>query len=67
MAELRYNVFGRIVLVRREGPEWRTLSVGADGKRAPAGFEIPDFLGEDEIEFWHGLDEGFSGRRPLPF
>jgi hypothetical protein len=24
-------------------------------------------LGEDAIEFWHGLDEGFSGRRPLPF
>ena len=24
-------------------------------------------LGEDGIEFWHGLDEGFSGRRPLPF
>ena len=24
-------------------------------------------LGEDEIGFWHGLDEGFSGRRPLPF
>ena len=23
-------------------------------------------LGEDEIGFWHGLDEGFSGRRPLP-
>ena len=23
-------------------------------------------LGEPEIEFWHGLDEGFSGRRPLP-
>ena len=23
-------------------------------------------LGEDGIEFWHGLDEGFSGRRPLP-
>ena len=23
-------------------------------------------LGEDSIEFWHGLDEGFSGRRPLP-
>ena len=23
-------------------------------------------LGEDRIGFWHGLEEGFSGRRPLP-
>ena len=23
-------------------------------------------LGEDEVAFWHGLEEGFSGRRPLP-
>lgn len=22
-------------------------------------------LGEDEIAFWHGLEEGFSGRQPL--
>lgn len=22
-------------------------------------------LGEDRIRFWHGLDEGFAGRRPL--
>ena len=23
-------------------------------------------LGEDEIAFWHGTDDGFTGRRPLP-
>ena len=22
-------------------------------------------LGEDEIRYWHGMDDGFSGRRPL--
>ena len=22
-------------------------------------------LGEDEVAFWHGLDEGFAGRHPL--
>jgi hypothetical protein len=24
-------------------------------------------LGEDEVAFWHGLEEGYSGRRPLPW
>ena len=23
-------------------------------------------LGEDEVAYWHGADEGFAGRRPLP-
>ena len=23
-------------------------------------------VGEDEIAFWHGADEGFAGRKPLP-
>ena len=23
-------------------------------------------LGEDDIGFWHGTDDGFAGRRPLP-
>jgi hypothetical protein len=22
-------------------------------------------LGEDEIAYWHGIDEGFPGRKPL--
>ena len=24
-------------------------------------------VGEEEIGYWHGLEEGFAGRRPLPF
>jgi hypothetical protein len=23
-------------------------------------------VGEDEVRYWHGLEEGFAGRRPLP-
>jgi hypothetical protein len=23
-------------------------------------------VGEDDVAFWHGLEEGFSGRKPLP-
>lgn len=23
-------------------------------------------VGEDEVAYWHGLEEGFAGRRPLP-
>jgi hypothetical protein len=23
-------------------------------------------LGEDEVAYWHGSDEGFAGRKPLP-
>jgi hypothetical protein len=23
-------------------------------------------VGEDEVGYWHGLEEGFSGRKPLP-
>jgi hypothetical protein len=24
-------------------------------------------LGEERVGFWHGLEEGFAGRKPLPF
>ena len=24
-------------------------------------------VGEEAVAFWHGLDEGFAGRKPLPF
>ena len=38
----------------------------------PALYEGEEVLlcwqaGEDEVAFWHGVDEGFAGRKPLPF
>ena len=24
-------------------------------------------LGEEEVAHWHGAEDGFAGRRPLPF
>jgi hypothetical protein len=24
-------------------------------------------LGEEDVGYWHGLEEGFAGRKPLPF
>jgi hypothetical protein len=39
--------------------------------RSPAGLRGPVVnlcwkLGEDAVRFWHGMDEGFANRRPLP-
>ena len=50
MSGLRFNVFGRIFLVRREGNHWQAYAVGSDGKRSPAGFVIPDFIEDEELE-----------------
>jgi hypothetical protein len=46
---LRFNVFGRIIAVERQGALWQAYSVGADGKRSPAAFVIPDFIEEEEM------------------
>ena len=46
----RFNVFGRIFIVRREGLLWQAYSVGADGKHAPAGFVVPEFIEDPELE-----------------
>jgi hypothetical protein len=50
MTDARFNVFGRIYVLRRDGAEWQAFAVGADGKRAPAGFVVPDFIQDDELE-----------------
>lgn len=46
----RFNVFGRVVLIRRESGLWQAWDIGADGKRSPGGFVVPDFIEADELE-----------------
>jgi hypothetical protein len=50
MAALRFNVFGRIFVIQREARVWNAYSVGDDGKRSPAGFVVPEFVEEHELE-----------------
>lgn len=50
MPSYRFNVFGHIYLVQREAGLWQAHAIGADGKRSPAGFVVPDFVTEDELE-----------------
>lgn len=45
-----FNFFGRIFLVRREAGLWQACALGSDGKRAPAGFIIPEFVEDGELE-----------------
>ena len=47
---MRFDVFGRIVAIQRNGESWEAYAVGLDGKLGPAGFVIPDFVAEYELE-----------------
>jgi hypothetical protein len=49
MTAHRFNVFGRVVLIQREAGLWQAYAVGADGKRSPAGFVVPDFIEVEEM------------------
>lgn len=50
MPAQRFNVFGRLFDIERHGERWSALVVGNDGKRAPAGFVIPEFVVDAELE-----------------
>lgn len=47
--KLRFNVFGRLLLVEAGTDGWKAFYMGADGKRRVADFSIPEFLREDEL------------------
>lgn len=54
MAAIRFNVFGRIVLIERKENEWRPYYPSNDGKRRPASFVIPSFIEDRELEQYLG-------------
>lgn len=54
MAAIQFNVFGRLVQVESTAQGWRSYYPGADGKRRPASFIIPDFIPEAELEQYLG-------------
>jgi hypothetical protein len=44
MSLIRFDVFGRVLAVRRHGDFWRVYSVGTDGKLGQTGIVIPEFM-----------------------
>ncbi|HEY0953864.1 MAG TPA: hypothetical protein VGE36_03835 [Roseateles sp.] len=50
MPAQRFNVYGRLFDIERSADRWLVLAVGNDGKRAPAGFVIPEFVADAELE-----------------
>jgi hypothetical protein len=56
-------------LVSAIGAQIKSLEEGLLDFPARRGDEVVLLcwkLGEDEIRYWHGVDEGFAGRKPLP-
>ena len=49
MSLIRFNVFGRILAVTRDGGSWRVYLVGIDGKLGQTGIARPAFTGESEL------------------
>jgi hypothetical protein len=72
MSLIRFNVFGRILAVRRDGEAWRVYSVGMDGKLGEAGIVIPGFIAENELEqyladiFHESARPGMNDVRRIP-
>ena len=57
-------------LINAAGAEIKSLEEGLLDFPARRGDEdvlLCWKLGEDDIRYWHGVDEGFAGRKPLPW
>jgi hypothetical protein len=65
--QLRFEVFGQVMLVERLGGEWRLFRFGGDGKRSPlTDAVIPDWIEEDELAVYLAdlFHEHATGRHP---
>jgi hypothetical protein len=49
MRELRFRVFGTLVVIVSTGRGWTPYLVGADGKRRRADFVVPSFIEEKDL------------------
>ncbi|WP_295523310.1 hypothetical protein [uncultured Pseudacidovorax sp.] len=45
----RFNVFGRLIAVERNGTRWMCFVLGDDGKRRPAELAIPAEVPREEL------------------
>jgi hypothetical protein len=49
MQEFRFNIFGTLIAVCGNPGAWRACYLGAEGKRRPADFIIPDDIQADAL------------------
>ena len=60
------DVFGKRMLVEREGGNWRTYRLGSDGKRSLVDIAIPESMSEAElVQYFDDLyHEAATPQRP---
>jgi hypothetical protein len=49
MKEFKFNIFGSLIAVVGSPGRWHAYRLGAEGKRRPADFIVPDDIAEDEL------------------
>jgi hypothetical protein len=49
MGQHRFNVFGKLVVIKGMPGNWSAFLLGPDGKRRAADFVVPGTLAEDQL------------------
>ena len=67
MPQYRFNVFGRLVVIKGVPGDWSAFFLGTDGKRRKADFVVPALLRENELcEYLSDLfHESASSTQPV--